>query len=139
MYFRRTRNEPIYKPTAIKPELLFDGMRSDYVSLMRARTQPVSVASFVEKVSTLERLKQKSLNLNPPLGLLEDLEDLPPHIAEICERVRESEDFKCRGSSYDLSTFQSILIPTCTEDVRMDPGLIEVGVVPTCSYVHFNT
>ena len=92
---------------------------------MRARSQPVAVSSSIEKVSTLERLKQKSLNLNPPDGLLDELEDIPPHISEICDRT-ESEDFKCKGSSFDLSTFQSILLPTCIEDIRMDPGLIQV-------------
>lgn len=97
------------------------------MTLMRAEVQPVPVLSKVERTSTLERLRHQSLNLTPPQGLLEDLEEIPEKISELVKKFGDAEG-SVKQSTYDLSAFQSILIPTSKDesDVKMDPGVLSV-------------
>ena len=133
--YYRNRTSPLLQ--AVPRNLIIEGVRGDYVSLMRTvGAEPVF--SALEKISTLERLKQKTLNLTPPVGLLEELEFIPTKLAlkmsqldfsndDLGKRMNGNES-RSKCSKFDLTSFESILLPTNgkLEDFKLDEGLLEV-------------
>lgn len=103
----------------------------DYVSLAQEAARhvvPVE-AILIEKSFAPEGLTQISLNLKPPPGLLEELEEIPDAIRDLAV-YRESVDLQTESqmvgeSDIDLSTFSSIIFPMKAEDVKMSPEVIE--------------
>ncbi|CAG7682931.1 unnamed protein product [Allacma fusca] len=125
----RNRTSPLLK--AVQKNLIVEGVRSDYVSICRAESEPVPVFSIVEKVSTLERLKQKSLNLSPPVGLIEELESIPEKLLNRIENERNENSGgniweKVSSSNFDLNLFSSILLPANDDNVKLDRGLFQI-------------
>ena len=102
--------------------MILDGIRSDYASLCRSK--PTAVTAAVERTSTLERQKQKSLNLNPPAGLLEELEHIPEKLAA---KLNEDGDNGMRKSEgFNLESFESILLPSNGSLIKLDSEFVKV-------------
>lgn len=92
----------------------------------------MSAVSVVERNSTLERQKQKSLNLNPPAGLLEELEYIPPKLATCLSENVNGNHVKNGGQSegFNLESFQSILLPSDEKCIKLDDNFVKVANAP---------
>ena len=100
-----------------------DGVRSDYASL--CRSEPVAAVSVVERISTLERQKQKSLNLNPPAGLLEELEYIPPKlVTHLADSGKDAQNGN-QSEGFNLETFESILLPSDGKLIKLDGEFVK--------------
>jgi len=103
---------------------------NEYVTIAQeAARQVLPVdAILIEKSFNAESLYQVSLNLNPPEGLIESLEEIPEKVRnlEAFQTALISKSVKIMKSEYDLSTFSSILLPTKLDDVVLSPSLIQV-------------
>jgi len=101
---------------------------NEYVSLSHESILPAD-AVLIERSFTAESLYQVALNLKPPPGLLESLEEIPEKILTsntYLSLMQNHESSLTAGANFDLSTFSSILLPSTLESVTMSEPLIQV-------------
>lgn len=94
---------------------------NEYASLIRGRIEHLTPDIKQEKCPTLDRMKQKSLNLDPPSkDMFQNLSYVPTHFLK---KIQQNHFSKYCTINEE---FHSILLPSNRKNVRLDKSSFKV-------------